>query len=1073
MRTTTTVLAALLLLAPVLPAQEAAPLRTDSASFFRAMQWKNIGPNRGGRSLAISGSPSRPLEYYFGAVGGGLWKTTDGGLNWHPVTDHQLHSSSVGAVAVAESNPDVVYIGMGETEFRGNIMQGDGVYKSSDAGKTWKHIGLAQTQAIARVRVDPTNADIVYVAALGHPYAPNVERGVFRSKDGGVTWTRVLFRNDSTGAVDLVIDRTNPKVLYAAFWQVYRTPWKMWGGGPGSGLFKSTDGGDTWTELTRNPGMPAGIIGKIGVAVSPADPNRVYAIVEAEQGGVFRSDDGGATWRLMNAERKIRQRAFYYSRIYADPKNPDRVYALNTSMYRSDDGGRTFPTVVRDPHGDNHDLWIDPTNPDRLANSNDGGGNVSTNGGKTWTDQFFPTAQAYRVEVTKDLPYHVCGAQQDNTTFCLPSSNWVNLHVPFPRGGSMSWPWYTPGDYYYDVGGGESGYIAPDPVNPDIFYAGSQGALLTRYNRRTGEIRDVQVYPRFFSGEPASALPERWQWTYPIVFSPLNPKVLYTSSQHLWKTTNQGQSWTRISPDLTRNDPSTTGMSGGPITMDMNGPEIYATIFTVAPSKFDSMTIWTGSDDGLAHITRDGGASWTNITPKDLPPFSRISLIDASPHHPGTAWLAAKRYQLDDRAPYIYRTTDYGATWTRITAGLRADDYVHAVREDHQRAGLLYAGTEHGVYVSFNAGDRWERLSLNLPDVQVPDLQITERDLVIATHGRSMWILRDLEPIRQHADSVARAAAHLYQPRDGIRNAYQPVFQYTLGAEADSLLMEVLDGNGRVIRTFANSARQDATRDSLKQARAVRDSLIKLGRAEPDTCAVPDYVPPAPGRKTGINRFEWDGRYPGATVFSCMVIWSGAPEQGPVAPPGTYQVRLTANGVSQTRRFSWARDPRWTATDQDLVAQFELGLKIRDQVSAANEAVIGIRAIRAGITNALAAKPDRRLRQSADRLLPVLKTVEEALYQVRNRSGQDPLNFPIKLNNRLAALGSSVATGDARPTDASYVVFKELSDELAGHLRKLNTALTAELPQVNERLTALRLEPLSIGRFDRPFLKIP
>jgi hypothetical protein len=377
------------------------------------------------------------------------------------------------------------------------------------------------------------------------------------------------------------------------------------------------------------------------------------------------------------------------------------------------------------------------------------------------------------------------------------------------------------------------------------------------------------------------------------------------------------------------------------------------------------------------------------------------------------------------------------------------------------------------VYVSFNAGDRWERLSLNLPDVQVPDLQITERDLVIATHGRSMWILRDLEPIRQHADSVARAAAHLYQPRDGIRNAYQPVFQYTLGAEADSLLMEVLDGNGRVIRTFANSARQDATRDSLKQARAVRDSLIKLGRAEPDTCAVPDYVPPAPGRKTGINRFEWDGRYPGATVFSCMVIWSGAPEQGPVAPPGTYQVRLTANGVSQTRRFSWARDPRWTATDQDLVAQFELGLKIRDQVSAANEAVIGIRAIRAGITNALAAKPDRRLRQSADRLLPVLKTVEEALYQVRNRSGQDPLNFPIKLNNRLAALGSSVATGDARPTDASYVVFKELSDELAGHLRKLNTALTAELPQVNERLTALRLEPLSIGRFDRPFLKIP
>ena len=1070
MRTAVT-LAAVLFLAPALPAQEPAPVQTDSTSFFRAMQWKNIGPNRGGRSLSISGSPSRPLEYYFGAVGGGLWKTTDGGLNWRPVTDHQLHSSSVGAVAVAESNPDVVYIGMGETEFRGNIMQGDGVYKSTDAGKTWKHVGLAQTQAIARVRVDPTNADIVYVAALGHPYAPNVERGVFRSKDGGVTWTRVLFRNDSTGAVDLVIDRTNPKVLYAAFWQVYRTPWKMWGGGPGSGLFKSTDGGDTWTELTRNPGMPSGIIGKIGVTVSPADPSRVYAIVEAEQGGVFRSDDGGATWRLMNAERKIRQRAFYYSRVYADSKNPDRVYALNTSMYRSDDGGRTFPTTVTDPHGDNHDLWIDPTNPDRLANSNDGGGNVSTNGGKTWTFQFYPTAQAYRVEVTKDFPYHVCGAQQDNSTFCLPSSNWDNLKVP--RASGYSDDWTSDGDYFYDVGGGESGYIAPDPVNPDIFYAGSQGALLTRYNRRTGEIRDVQVYPRFFSGEPASALPERWQWTYPIVFSPLNPKVLYTSSQHLWKSTNQGQSWTRISPDLTRNDPSTTGMSGGPFFMDTTAPEIYTTIFTVAPSKFDSMTIWTGSDDGLAYLTRNGGKNWTDVTPKDLPPFSRISLIDASPHKPGTAWLSAKRYQLDDRAPYIYRTTDFGKSWTKVVTGIRADDYVHAVREDPKRAGLLYAGTEHGVYVSFDSGDHWERLSLNLPDVQVPDIQVTDRDLVIATHGRSMWILPDIEPLRQHGDSVAKAAAHLYQPKDGYRNVYRPAFQYTLASEADSVLVEILDANGKAIRTFSNSSRQEAARDSSRKAQAVQDSLIKMGQAQPDTCVTRTRTPPTPGRKAGLNRFEWDGRYPGSTVFACMIIWSGSPQTGPTAPPGTYQVRLTANGVSQTRRFAWKRDPRYSATDRDLLAQFDLGIRIRDQISAANEAVILIRDLRAGLASRMAASTDPGLRAAADGLLPVLKAVEEDLYQVRNRSGQDPLNFPIKLNNRLAALGSSVATGDARPTDASYVVFKELSDELAGHLRKLHTALTADLPKVNERLSALRLEPLSIGRFDRPFLKIP
>jgi len=1046
-------------LATLLPATLPAQLvPADSA----ARPWKNIGPNRGGRSLTIMGSPSRPLEFYFGAVGGGLWKTTDGGLTWKPVTDGQIRSSSVGAVAVAETNPDILYMGMGETELRGNIMQGDGVYKSTDAGKTWKHVGLGESQAISRVRIDPTNADVVYIGALGHPYAPSVERGVFRSKDGGTTWTRVLFRNDSTGAVDLVIDRTNPKVLYAALWQVYRKPWKLWSGGPGSGLFKSTDGGDTWTELTRNPGLPKGTIGKIGVAVSPADPNRVYAVVEAEDGGVFRSEDGGATWTFMNGERKLRQRAFYYSRIYADPKIKDRLYVLNTSMYRSDDGGRTFPTVVEDPHGDNHDLWIDPTNSDRLANSNDGGGNVSTNGGKTWTGQRYPTAQSYRVEVTRDLPYHVCGAQQDNSTFCLPSSNWENLATP-----------YAPqGDWFYDVGGGESGYIAPDPANPDIFYAGSQGALLTRYNRKTGEYRDVQVYPRFFSGEPASALPERWQWTYPIVFSPQNPKVIYTSSQHLWKTTNQGQSWTRISPDLTRNDPETTGPTGGPITKDMNGPEIYATIFTVAPSKFDSMTIWTGSDDGVAYLTRNGGKTWTNITPPGLPPFSRISLIDASPYKPGTAYLSAKRYQLDDRAPYVFRTDDYGKTWTKIVDGIRADAYVHAVREDPKRAGLLYAGTEHGVYVSFDDGAGWKPLTFNLPDVQVPDLQITERDLVIATHGRSMWILPDIEPIRQYAAGLEKAPAHLFQPRDAIRNVYQPAVQYTLGAEADSLLIEILDGTGKVIRTFSNAARQQTARDAEKKTQATRDSLIKLGQAQPDTCVEHRYQPPSPGIKAGLNNFTWDGRYPGATVFECMIIWSGEPQFGPIAPPGTYQVRLTANGITQTRKFAWKRDPRHTATDADLAAQFDLGLKVRDQVTRANEAVIQIRAVRAALASRLAASQDVTLRAAADRLLPTLAEVEEALYQVRNRSGQDPLNFPIRLNNRLAALGQSIGGGDAKPTAGSYVVYKELSAELEGHLARLDGALKTEIPSINRTLETLKLEPLSIAKFERPYLKI-
>ena len=788
---------------------------------------------------------------------------------------------------------------------------------------------------------------------------------------------------------------------------------------------------------------------------------------------MFRSDDGGATWRFMNGERKLRQRAFYYTRLVADPKSADRVYVLNTSMYRSDDGGRTFPTVVADPHGDNHDLWIDPTNPERLANSNDGGGNVSLNGGKTWTDQFFPTAQAYRVEVTKDLPYHVCGAQQDNSTFCLPSSGWENLHVPFPRGGGSEYPWLTRGDYYYDVGGGESGYIAPDPVNPDIFYAGSQGALLTRYNRRTGEMRDVQVYPRFFSGEPASALPERWQWTYPIVFSPLNPKVLYTSSQHLWKTTNQGQSWTRISPDLTRNDPATTGPTGGPITKDMNGPEIYATIFTVAPSKFDSMTIWTGSDDGLAYITRNGGKTWTNITPPDLPPFSRISLIDASPHKPGTAYLSAKRYQLDDRAPYAWRTDDYGRTWTKIVAGIRADAYVHAVREDPKKAGLLYAGTEHGPYVSFDNGGAWRPLALNLPDVQVPDLQVTERDLVIATHGRSMWVLPDIEPLRQVTPALANAPAHLFKPRDGIRNVYQPTFQYLLDKDADSVLVEILDPAGKVVVAYGNSKSQEAAREAEKKAQATRDSLVKVGQAQADTCVARKYVPPAPPLKAGLNRFVWDGRYPGSTTFDCMIIWSASPEQGPLAPPGAYRVRLTANGVSQTHAFQWKRDPRMTATEADLRLQWQLGMKIRDRVTEANEAVIRIREIRAGLTDRLGKSNDPELRAASDRILPTLREVEEELYQVRNRSGQDPLNFPIRLNNRLAALGRSVGTGDARPTDGAYKVYDELTRELNGHLARLNDAVAREGPGITQALQRLRLEPLSMAKFDRPYLRIP
>ncbi|MDP5060949.1 MAG: hypothetical protein NWP64_03445 [Maribacter sp.] len=626
---------------------------TITTDFYENLEWRNIGPVRGGRSLGSAGSPSRPNEYYFGATGGGLWKTTDGGNEWKPVTDGQITSSSVGAVAVAESNPDIVYIGMGEVQLRGSITQGDGVYKTIDGGETWRHLGLKETQAVSRIRIHPSNPDIVYVAALGHPYGDNEERGVFKSTDGGKTWNKTLYVSDKAGAVDLIIDRNNANILYASTWEVQRKAWKMWGGGPGSKLWKSTDAGETWTDLSKNPGMPEGPLGKIGVTVSPAVSNRIWAVVEANEGGVFRSDDAGQTWERTNDERKLRQRAFYYSRIYADPLDKDIVYGLNVDFWKSTDGGKTFDIEIKVPHGDNHDLWIDPNNPDRMISSNDGGGIVSINGGKTWTEEDYITTQLYHVMTTNDVPYHVAGAQQDNSTIAVPSDGWEHMQA---RGQGDGWA--------YAVGGGESGWITQHPKNLDIFYAGSQGALLTRYDRSNGQSRDIQVYPRFFSGEPASALPERWQWTFPIMFAPQDSNVMYTCSQHVWKTTDDGQSWEKISPDLTYADPTTLGKTGGIITMDMNGPEIYATVFALAPSNHDINTIWAGSDDGKIHITRDGGKNWADITPKDLPKFSRVSIIDESIHNPGTLYVAANRYQVDDRQPYVFKTHDYGKTWT-------------------------------------------------------------------------------------------------------------------------------------------------------------------------------------------------------------------------------------------------------------------------------------------------------------------------------------------------------------------------------------------------------------------------
>jgi photosystem II stability/assembly factor-like uncharacterized protein len=959
------------------------------------------------------------MEYYFGAVGGGLWKTIDGGFTWKPVTDGQIASSSVGAVAVSESNPDIVYIGTGETEFRGNIMQGDGVYKSIDAGKTWKNIGLKNTQAISRIRIHPGNPDIVYVSALGHPYGPNEDRGVFKTTDGGATWKKVLYKGDQAGAEDLVLDPTNPDIVYASIWQVYRTPYKMWGGGGACGLYKSTDGGNTWTELTTNPGMPKGPVGKIGVTISPVDPKRVWAIVEANDGGLFRSDDAGANWKMVNNERKLRQRAFYYSRIVADPKDSNGIYGLNVNFYKSTDGGHSFTKTIKLPHGDNHDLWIDPTDPMRLAEADDGGGTVSLDGGTCWTDEDFPTAQLYHIITTSDFPYHVAGAQQDNTTIAVPSEDWRHMVT---SGNSIK-----PGlGYAYSVGGGESGYVAQDPDHPDIFYAGSQGALLTRFDRSTGQVRDVQVYPRFFSGEEAKVLPERWQWTFPIVFSPVDHKRLYTCSQHVWVTTNEGQSWDKISPDLTYADTATLGVSGGVITRDMNGPEIYGTVFALAPSYQDVNTLWAGSDDGLVHITRDNGKSWQNITPPDMLKNTRVSIIEASHFNPGVAYVAAKRYQMDDRAPYIWKTDDYGETWKKIVAGIGADDYVHVIREDLVRAGLLYAGTEHGFYVSFDDGASWEHLQLNLPDVQVSDIAVTDKDIVLGTHGRSIYVLDYVAPLREFQSSIADSALYLYRPYYAVRHVQNAVFQYYLKDTATDLKVEILDAQGQLVQKFMGITHK-STSDSLAEVKEEEEYGYDKRQQLP-------YI------KKGLNTFTWDLRYPAPAFFKGIILWGASPMHGPLAPPGNYQVRFTAGADVQTKSFEIRLDPRLKGvTPADVQQQFQLAMGIRDATNRANQAVITIRKLKAMITNS------GRISAARKELLDGLSKIEEDLYQVKNQSGQDPLNFPIKLNNRLAALERSVETGDARPTAGSYQVFKELSAELETQMDALNALLQNKL----------------------------
>ena len=767
-------------------------------ALLNAYRWRSIGPDRGGRSIAVAGVKGRPREAYFGAVGGGLWKTTDAGNNWAPVTDGQITSSSVGAVAVSDSHPDIVYIGMGENCIRGNIMPGDGVYKSADAGKTWAHVGFREVDAISKIRIHPTNPDIVYVAAFGLYHGPSEERGVFKSTDGGKSWKRTLFKDPRSGAVDIVIDANNPNIIYAALWEAYRIEYQMSSGGPGSGMYKSTDGGDTWTEITRNAGLPSGVVGRIGLANTRADSNRVYALVENEKGGLFVSDDAGASWKLINESRAVRQRAFYYTHVFGDPSNKDVVYMQNTSLFRSTDGGKTTVQVGQNTHGDHHDLWVDPDDSLHLVDGNDGGGAITYDINSrvpNWSAQDFPTAQWYHVITTSHLPYHVCGSQQDNSTLCVPS----NTNAAGTGFGGI--PPVAP----YQVGGGEPGYIATHATDPDIFFGGTNnGSFLTRLNRRTGEFKEVGAYPRFFSGEPSKDVKERWQWTYPIIFSHVDPNTLYTSSQRVWKTTNGGDTWEPISGDLTRHDPKTMQDSGGPITHDMNSPEIYGTVFSLAPGKKDVNILWAGSDDGLIHLTRDHGKSWTNVTPAAMPEFGRVSQIDGSAFDNATAYVAVKKMLLGDRSPYLFRTKDYGKTWTKIVNGIPANDYVHTVREDLVRRGLLYAGTQHGVFISYNDGESWMPLKNGLPDVPVTDLVVEDNAVAIGTHGRSFYVLDDIAALRQFGQAPLTDVA-LFKPANTTRGLDRPIVTYYLKAQPKQLTIDFLDVKGQVVRSVTGT----------------------------------------------------------------------------------------------------------------------------------------------------------------------------------------------------------------------------------------------------------------------------
>jgi photosystem II stability/assembly factor-like uncharacterized protein len=1008
-----------------------------SPELYSGMKWRDIGPFRGGRVLAVTGVPGDPATWYFGAVAGGVWKSGDVGQTWKPLFDEQK-IASIGAIAVADSDPNVLYVGTGEASPRGDITYGDGIYKSVDGGKTWRNVGLRDTRHIGALIIDPKNPEIVFVAALGHAFGPNEERGVFRTGDGGKSWQKVLYKDQVTGAIDIVFDPHNSNVLYATLWQMRRQPWSFSSGGPGSGIYKSTDGGRTWQHLEGN-GLPEGILGRIGVSVSGTDSERVYALIEAKEGGLFRSDDAGRSWTRINDDHRFRQRAWYFSRVFADPSMPDAVYIMNTGAFRSSDGGRSFDLLPA-PHGDHHALWIDPTNSRRMIEGSDGGASVSVDGGQTWSSVYNqPTAQFYHVAVDNNWPYRVYGAQQDNGTIGIASRS------DDGRIGREAW---------YDVGGGESGYIAPDPRDPEIVYANADSGQMTRYDHRANHLRDVSVYPLDVSGNGAENLEYRLQWTEPVFVSPHDSNVLYTAAQFVLKSSDRGRSWKAISPDLTRNDKSKQKPSGGPITLDITSVEYYDTVFALAESPLQQGMLWAGTDDGRVQLTRNDGATWDNVTPKDMPEWSLISIIDPSPFDAGSAYVAVDRHRLDDAKPLIYKTHDGGRSWTRIVSGIPDGAYVRSVREDPKQRGLLYAGTELGVYVSLDDGAHWQSLQLNLPVAPVHDLIVKDDDLVAATHGRSFWILDDLTPLRQMKGGFAAEEAHLYEPQAAIRLHFPMEFDHhisggktpphgaiidyylkTKPAADEEIVLEILDAKGALLRHLSNHKPPDAGKQPAEW---------------PDREQSANVIPAEPG----MNRFAWDLRHEDPTAIPGAFY----PDDGPkgwLAIPGHYQARMTVHGKSQTMPFEVKIDPRLAGlvTAADLEKVQDLAQKVFADIDLLHRTVNEIRATRTNLEtlhNWIGADPaGHDVLAEADKLEAHMLPVEHELIQVDMKASEDNLRYPNELNEQYDTFSYVVDSNDFAPTESQLNVYAELHRRLDAQLALWHEIAAQDVAAIN------------------------